>query len=94
MAGFIPAVEIAHHKHRRGVGRPNSEMSAAAAIVVDDMRAEFAGEAKMAALVKEVKIVIGRGGLRFHDCPSILVTFLVYFRGRGGDADMSAGEHC
>jgi len=60
VAAVIPAVEIAYDRNLLGIGRPNGEISAAGPLVIDHMSAEFAGESKMAALVKKIKIVIGQ----------------------------------
>ena len=60
VAAVIPAVEIAHDRNLLGIGRPDGKMSAAGPLMVDPMSAEFAGESKMAALVKKIKIVVGQ----------------------------------
>jgi hypothetical protein len=68
-------------------------MSAAVAIVVDNMRAEFAGEAKMAALVEEVEIVIGEEACGFMTAHRSWLPSLSTFED-GAERDTYAGEHC
>ena len=58
VAALIPAVEITHNENLHGIRRPDSELSAAYPVVVHDMSAQFVVESKVAALVKEVEVVI------------------------------------
>src|SRR5437868_3696863 len=74
MAARIPAVEVAHHGDRLGVGRPHAEMGR----VAEPVRAELFVEAAVRALAEQVQIVPAQGrklvgygwhgGLRFSTC--------------------------
>jgi len=55
MAARIPAVEVAHHRHRGGVGRPHRELGRA----FDEMRAELLVKARVRAFAKEIQVVAG-----------------------------------
>ena len=56
----IPAVEVADYRDAVSVRRPHGKVSAAPAIDVDDMRAEFLEQAVVLALVEQVQIVRGQ----------------------------------
>ena len=55
---LIPTIEIADDGDLLRVRRPNREISAARAAVGDEMRAELVIQLKMAAFIKQVKVVI------------------------------------
>ena len=68
----IPSIEAADHRYRPRIGRPNAEHRAALALMCNQMRTHLVVNAVMAALVKEVEVVLGQqlragdGGIRAH----------------------------
>ena len=62
VGGAIPAVEIAHHAHAVGVGRPHRERRAFAAQV----GAELFVKVRVSALIEEVQIELRQQGVRDH----------------------------
>ena len=59
----VPAVEVAHHRHRRRVRRPDGELRGA----LDEMRAELLVEPRMGAFPVQIKIVTGQRDARGGD---------------------------
>ena len=56
----VPAVEVAHDRHRLGIGRPDREVRPLHALMGHDMRAELVIEPVVRALVEEIEIVVGQ----------------------------------
>ena len=56
MAARIPAVEVAHHCYRGGVGRPHRKLGRA----FDEMRAELLVKARVRAFAEEIQVVTGQ----------------------------------
>ena len=55
----IPLVEVADHRNALGVGRPDREVHAAAAVLFAEVRAEFVVGALVRALCEQIEIEFG-----------------------------------
>src|SRR5690606_25155139 len=58
--GVIPAVEVAHHRHPPGRGRPHGEGDAGFAMAAGEVRAELLVQAEVRALVEQIDVVIAQ----------------------------------
>ncbi len=59
MAGFFPAVEIAHDKNLFGVRGPDGKIRPGLSVGLHDMGAQFVIESEMIAFVKEIQVISG-----------------------------------
>src|SRR5207249_1992799 len=60
MVVLVPAVEIAHHVHLPGAGRPDGKRGSLHAVFGERMSAQLAVQPDMATFVEQVKILIGK----------------------------------
>ena len=56
----VPAIEVADHGNRAGIGRPNSEVGARLSFDRGDMRAQLVVNPVVRALVKEMQVLLGQ----------------------------------
>lgn len=102
MAGAVPAVEIAHHAHHRGVGSPHREAHAIDAFTLDGVRAHGAVTFVVGAFAVQVQLE-GReqgreavGIVEFEDLAGVEAdsdTVVETGRGSGVEAGLVGASH-
>jgi hypothetical protein len=58
----MPTVKVSHGRYLLGIGGPHREISARVALSLQQVRSQFFIEAEVAALVKEIEVVITQQG--------------------------------
>ena len=82
----VPLVEVAHHRHPPGIGRPDGEMHAADAFMGDDVGPQHGPQPLVAAFAQEVFVLLAH-----HRAEAEGVLDLPGQAGAAGAADQVAG---